>query len=152
MYSSVQHFRGGFKLMIRRNTFVAEEHIEDFNRVRIILTSLKAPFSEKILKELLKEYNLVSNSLFIGELRKSGILQTKKKMLVFTDKPVHFNKLQEVYLQYQKKVNEYSRRARDKKSSKISEDENEDKKIMAAIEFLESKGFKVITFGRIIKD
>ena len=138
--------------MIRRNTFIAEEHIEDFNRVRIILTSLKAPFSEKVLKELLKEYNLVSNSLFIGELRRSGILQTKRKMLVFVDKPVHFNKLQEVYSQYQKKVNEYSRRARDKKLSKISEDENEDKKITAAIEFLQSKGFRVVTFGRIVKD
>lgn len=130
--------------MIRRNTFVAEEHIEDFNRVRIMLTSLKAPFSEKILKELLKEYNLISNSLFIGELRRSGIIQTKKKMLVFTDKPVHFNKLQEIYLQYQKKVNEYSRRARDKKKyNKISENEDENKEIMAAINFLKSKGFKI---------
>lgn len=145
MYSSIQPFRGGFKLMIRRNTFIAEEHIEDFNRVRIILTSLKAPFSEKVLKELLKEYNLVSNSLFIGELRKSGILQTKKKMLMFVDKPVHFNKLQEVYSQYQKKVNEYSRRARDKKSSKISEDKDEKKEIVNAINFLKSKGFKVFS-------
>ena len=145
MYSFVQPFRGGFKLMIRRNTFVAEEHIEDFNRVRIILTSLKAPFSEKILKELLKEYNLVSNSLFIGELRKSGILQTKRKMLVFTDKPVHFNKLQEVYLQYQKKVNEYSRRARDKKKcNKISENKDEQKEIENAINFLKSKGFRIV--------
>ena len=131
--------------MIRRNTFVAEEQIEDFNRVRIILTSLKAPFSEKILKELLKEYNLVSNSLFIGELRKSGILQTKRKMLVFTDKPVHFNKLQEVYLQYQKKVNEYSRRARDKKKcNKISENKDEQKEIENAINFLKSKGFRIV--------
>ena len=131
--------------MIRRNTFVAEEHIEDFNRVRIILTSLKAPFSEKILKELLKEYNLVSNSLFIGELRKSGILQTKRKMLVFTDKPAHFNKLQEVYLQYQKKVNEYSRRARDKKKcNKISENKDEQKEIENAINFLKSKGFRIV--------
>ena len=145
MCSSVQPFRGGFKLMIRRNTFIAEEHIEDFNRVRIILTSLKAPFSEKVLKELLKEYNLVINSLFIRELRKSGILQTKKKMLVFVDKPVHFNKLQEVYAQYQKKVNEYSRRARDKKSSKISENKDEKEKIANAINFLKSKGFKIFS-------
>lgn len=131
--------------MIRRNTFVAEEHIEDFNRVRIILTSLKAPFSEKILKELLKEYNLVSNSLFISELRRSGIIQTKRKMLVFTDKPVHFNKLQEVYLQYQKKVNEYSRRARDKKKcNKISENKDEQKEIENAINFLKSKGFRIV--------
>ena len=145
MCSSVQPFRGGFKLMIRRNTFIAEEHIEDFNRVRIILTSLKAPFSEKVLKELLKEYNLVSNSLFIGELRQSGILKKKKKMLVFVDKPVHFNKLQEVYSQYQKKVNEYSRRARDKKSSKISENKDEKEKIANAINFLKSKGFKIFS-------
>lgn len=132
--------------MIRRNTFVAEEHIEDFNRVRIILTSLKAPFSEKVLKELLKEYNLVSNSLFIGELRRSGIIQTKKKMLIFVDKPVHFNKLQEVYSQYQKKVNEYSRRARDKKKcNKISEDKNEQEEIANAINFLKSKGFKIFS-------
>ena len=145
MYSFVQPFRGGFKLMIRRNTFVAEEHIEDFNRVRIILTSLKAPFSEKILKELLKEYNLVSNSLFISELRRSGIIQTKRKMLVFTDKPVHFNKLQEVYLQYQKKVNEYSRRARDKKKcNKISKNKDEQKEIENAINFLKSKGFRIV--------
>lgn len=145
MYSSVQHFRGGFERMIRRNTFVAEEHIEDFNRVRIILTSLKAPFSEKILKELLKEYNLISNSLFIGELRKSGILQTKKKMLVFTDKPVHFNKLQEVYSQYQKKVNEYSRKSRDKKKcNKISENKDEQEEIENAINFLKSKGFRIV--------
>ena len=131
--------------MIRRNTFVAEEHIEDFNRVRIILTSLKAPFSEKVLKELLKEYNLVSNSLFISELRRSGIIQTKRKMLVFTDKPVHFNKLQEVYLQYQKKVNEYSRRARDKKKcNKISENKDEQKEIENAINFLKSKGFRIV--------
>lgn len=131
--------------MIRRNTFVAEEHIEDFNRVRIILTSLKAPFSEKILKELLKEYNLVSNSLFIGELRKSGILQTKKKMLVFTDKPVHYNQLQEIYLRYQKKVNEYSRRSRDKKKcNKISENKDEQEEIENAINFLESKGFRIV--------
>ena len=131
--------------MIRRNTFVAEEHIEDFNRVRIILTSLKAPFSEKILKELLKEYNLISNSLFIGELRRSGIIQTKKKMLIFVDKPVHFNKLQEVYSQYQKKVNEYSRRARDKKKcNKISENKDEQEEIANAINFLKSKGFKIV--------
>ena len=83
--------------MIRRNTFVAEEHIEDFNRVRIILTSLKAPFSEKVLKELLKEYNLISNSLFIGELRKSGIIQTKRNLVVFTVMPVRFNMFQYVY-------------------------------------------------------
>ena len=132
--------------MIRRNTFIAEEHIEDFNRVRIILTSLKAPFSEKILKELLKEYNLISNSLFIGELRKSGILQTKRKMLVFTDKPVHFNKLQEVYSQYQKKVNEYSKRARDKKKcNKISENKDEQEEIANAVNFLKSKGFKIFS-------
>ena len=132
--------------MIRRNTFVAEEHIEDFNRVRIILTSLKAPFSEKILKELLKEYNLISNSLFIGELRRSGIIQTKKKMLIFVDKPVHFNKLQEVYSQYQKKVNEYSRRARDKKKcNKISENKDENEEIANAINFLKSKGFKIFS-------
>lgn len=132
--------------MIRRNTFVAEEHIEDFNRVRIILTSLKAPFSEKILKELLKEYNLISNSLFIGELRRSGIIQTKKKMLIFVDKPVHFNKLQEVYSQYQKKVNEYSRKARDKKKcNKISENKNEKEEIANAINFLKSKGFKIFS-------
>ena len=132
--------------MIRRNTFVAEEHIEDFNRVRIILTSLKAPFSEKILKELLKEYNLISNSLFIGELRRSGIIQTKKKMLIFVDKPVHFNKLQEVYSQYQKKVNEYSRRARDKKKcNKISENKDEKEEIANAINFLKSKGFKIFS-------
>ena len=131
--------------MIRRNTFVAEEHIEDFNRVRIILTSLKAPFSEKILKELLKEYNLISNSLFIGELRRSGIIQTKKKMLIFVDKPVHFNKLQEVYSQYQKKVNEYSRRARDKKKcNKISENKDEKEEIENAINFLKSKGFRIV--------
>ena len=146
MCSSVQPFRGGFKLMIRRNTFIAEEHIEDFNRVRIILTSLKAPFSEKILKELLKEYNLISNSLFIGELRRSGIIQTKKKMLIFVDKPVHFNKLQEVYSQYQKKVNEYSRRARDKKKcNKISENKDEQEEIANAINFLKSKGFKIFS-------
>ena len=132
--------------MIRRNTFVAEEHIEDFNRVRIILTSLKAPFSEKILKELLKENNLISNSLFIGELRRSGIIQTKKKMLIFVDKPVHFNKLQEVYSQYQKKVNEYSRRARDKKKcNKISENKDEKEEIANAINFLKSKGFKIFS-------
>lgn len=145
MYSLVQPFRGGFERMIRRNTFVAEEHIEDFNRVRIILTSLRAPFSEKVLKELLKEYNLVSNSLFIGELRKSGIIQTKRKMLVFTDKPVHFNKLQEVYSQYQKKVNEYSKRARDKKLSKISENKDEQEEIANAINLLKSKGFKIFS-------
>lgn len=131
--------------MIRRNTFVAEEHIEDFNRVRIILTSLKAPFSEKILKELLKEYNLVSNSLFIGELRKSGILQTKKKMLVFVDKPVHYNQLQEIYSRYQKKVNEYNQRARDKKKcNKISENKDEQEEIENAINFLKSKGFRIV--------
>lgn len=131
--------------MIRRNTFVAEEHIEDFNRVRIILTSLKAPFSEKILKELLKEYNLVSNSLFIGELRKSGILQTKKKMLVFVDKPVHYNQLQEIYSRYQKKVNEYNQRARDKKKcNKISENKDEQEEIANAINFLKSKGFRIV--------
>ena len=128
--------------MIRRNTFVAEEHIEDFNRVRIILTSLKAPFSEKILKELLKEYNLVSNSLFIGELRKSGILQTQKKMLVFTDKPVHFNKLQEVYSQYQKKVNSNNLEFL---CNKISENKNENEEIANAINFLKSKGFKIFS-------
>ena len=66
-------------------------------------------------------------------------------MLVFTDKPVHFNKLQEVYSQYQKKVNEYSRRARDKKSSKISENKDEKEKIANAINFLKSKGFKIFS-------
>ena len=66
-------------------------------------------------------------------------------MLVFTDKPVHFNKLQEVYSQYQKKVNEYSKRARDKKLSKISENKDEQEEIANAINFLKSKGFKIFS-------
>ena len=66
-------------------------------------------------------------------------------MLVFTDKPVHFNKLQEVYSQYQKKVNEYSKRARDKKLSKISENKDEQEEIANAINLLKSKGFKIFS-------
>lgn len=66
-------------------------------------------------------------------------------MLVFTDKPVHFNKLQEVYSQYQKKVNEYSRKARDKKKcNKISENKDEKEEIANAINFLKSKGFRIV--------
>lgn len=66
-------------------------------------------------------------------------------MLVFTDKPVHFNKLQEVYSQYQKKVNEYSRKSRDKKKHKISENKDEQEEIVNAINFLKSKGFKIFS-------
>ena len=66
-------------------------------------------------------------------------------MLVFVDKPVHFNKLQEVYSQYQKKVNEYSKRARDKKLSKISENKDEQEEIANAINLLKSKGFKIFS-------
>lgn len=131
---------------MRKNEFIAKEHIEDFNRIRIILTSIKAPFSEKILKELLKEYNIISNSIFIGELRKSGVLKVERKMLRFSeDKPVHYNQLQEIYSRYQKKVNEYNRRAKDKKSSKISENKNENEEITNAINFLKSKGFKIFS-------
>ena len=130
---------------MRKNEFIAKEHIEDFNRIRIILTSIKAPFSEKILKELLKEYNIISNSIFIGELRKSGVLKVERKMLRFSeDKPVHYNQLQEIYSRYQKKVNEYNQRARDKKSSKISENKDEQEEIANAINFLKSKGFRIV--------
>lgn len=126
---------------MRKNAFVAKEHIASFNEVRVILTSLKTPFPERILKELLKEHNLISNPLFIGELRKSGVLKVERKMLKFAeDKPIHYNKLQEVYSRYQKKVNEYSRKSRDKKSlARISED----KEIRAAIDFLKDRGFEI---------
>lgn len=66
-------------------------------------------------------------------------------MLIFVDKPVHFNKLQEVYSQYQKKVNEYSRKSRDKKKHKISENKDEQEEIVNAINFLKSKGFKIFS-------
>ena len=129
-----------------KNEVIAKEHIEDFNRIRIILTSIKAPFSEKILKELLKEYNIISNSIFIGELRKSGVLKVERKMLRFSeDKPVHYNQLQEIYSRYQKKVNEYNQRARDKKKcNKISENKDEQEEIANAINFLKSKGFRIV--------
>lgn len=66
-------------------------------------------------------------------------------MLVFVDKPVHYNQLQEIYSRYQKKVNEYNQRARDKKSSKISENKDEQEEIANAINFLKSKGFKIFS-------
>lgn len=127
---------------MRKNAFVAREHIADFNEVRIILTSLKAPFPEELLREHLKEHNLVSNPLFIGELRRAGILKVENRRLLFVDrKPVHYNKLQEVYSKYQKRVNEYSKRARDKKSLQRLE---ENRKVQFAIDFLKSMGYEVL--------
>ncbi len=121
--------------------FNTAAHIADFNTLRT--KTANQPFSDRHLKEMLKSCGIISNSIFLSTLFDSGIFrQTEQGLFCFNnpDKPIHVNKLDQIYQKYKKKVDMYRHNRVNKKKIK---DMMERPDIRAAIALLRENGMEV---------
>lgn len=123
--------------------FNAVSHIRDFNLFRIKTGKSSKSFSLTTLRDGLQSCGLPLNSLFINELRKSGILIKVSKeeyMWENPNTPIHFKILQTVYFNYHNKISFYN----SVKIAKIkSSPESKNEKIRKAIKFLKNEGYEI---------
>lgn len=100
---------------MRKNAFVAKDHIRAINTFRMALNG--EPFSKEELQVTLKEGGIPSNEVFVSTLRRSPVLtQVGKDQFKFSsDQPVYWGVLDRVYKDYQAKKLAYDRTYRSKK-------------------------------------
>lgn len=123
--------------------FNAISHIKEFNLFRLETGKTKESFSITTLREGLKSCGLPLNSVFITELRKSGLLtKVSKEGYVWKspDSPVHFKVLQTIYSNYHNRVSVYNSTRVEK--TKLS-DKSKREQINKAIELLKSEGYEI---------
>lgn len=122
--------------------FDAEAHIVGLNTLRYQLA--KTPFTSDTIREGFKSCGIPSNSLFWTVFSNSGLVkQIGDDLYCFNNpnKPIHFYKLNEIYKEYQKKVNMYHNKWYDKKRRK---DILKRPDIQAAIKLLRENGMDVV--------
>lgn len=101
---------------MRKNTFVARDHIQAINIFRVALKG--DSFTRDELKKTLQDGGIPSNTVFINTLRKTPVItQVGKDRFKFTspDKPVFWGLLDRVYKDYQIKTRAYKQTYREKK-------------------------------------
>lgn len=100
---------------MRKNAFVAKDHIKAINVFRIALNG--ESFTKEELRTTLKDGGIPSNEVFISALRRSPVLtQVGKDRFKFAStNPVYWGVLERVYKDYQVKTNTYSQTYREKK-------------------------------------
>lgn len=122
--------------------FDAESHIVDLNSLRIQLANIA--FTSDTLREGFKNCNIPSNPIFLNEFFKSGLItQIGKDLYCFTNpsKPIHFNKLNDIYKEYKKKSDKYHNKWYNKEKRKNVLKRSD---IQAAIRLLNENGMEVI--------
>lgn len=100
---------------MRKNAFVAKDHIQAINIFRMALNG--ESFTKEELRTTLKDGGIPSNEVFISALRRSPVLtQVGKDRFKFASThPVYWGVLERVYKDYQVKTNTYSQTYREKK-------------------------------------
>ena len=101
---------------MRKNTFVARDHIQAINIFRVALKG--SSFTRDELKKTLRDGGIPSNTVFINTLRKTPVItQVGKDRFKFAspDKPVFWGLLDRVYKDYQIKTRAYKQTYREKK-------------------------------------
>lgn len=101
---------------MRKNAFVAKDHISAINIFRI--SQGDKGFTKAQLKQTLKDSGIPSNEVFISALRRSPILtQVGKDQFKFCNhrKPVYWGWLDVIYKDYQSKTTTYQCTYREKK-------------------------------------
>lgn len=123
-----------------RRSFKAKDHIKAFNTLRL---QYGKTFTEEEFRESLKRNNIPSNPIFFAELKRSGVInRIHENIYAFMNpnKPIHYMELQEMYISYQKKVDEYKETCR---RNKLRKEEEENGKVKEAINLLKSRGFEI---------
>ena len=101
---------------MRKNTFVARNHIQAINIFREALKGDSFTMDE--LKQTLREGGIPSNTVFINTLRKTPVLtQVGKDQFKFSNpkQPVYYGLLDRVYKDYRIKTRMYQETYREKK-------------------------------------
>lgn len=122
--------------------FNAEAHIVSLNTLRVQLA--KTPFTSDTIREGFKSCGIPSNPVFWILFRKSGLVkQIGEDLYRFNDpsRPIHFNKLSEIYREYKDKRNAYYNKWYDKRKRK---DILRRPDIQAAIKLLKENGMDVV--------
>lgn len=125
---------------MRKEHFNAIDHIKVLNQLRL---KYDKTFTEEEFRKDLKDFNILSNSIFFSELQNSGIIKRiQKEIFSFSDpkKPIHYKKLERVYIRYCERLLRYRETYKKKKFCKEQE---ETKRIQESINFLKSKGFEI---------
>lgn len=100
---------------MRKNAFVAKDHIRAINTFRMALNGKS--FTKKELQVTLKNGGIPSNEIFISELRRSPVLTQvgRDKFKFASNHPVYYGVLEKVYKDYQKRTRAYNQAYREKK-------------------------------------
>ena len=100
---------------MRKNAFVAKDHIKAINMFRIALNG--DFFTKKKLQATLKDGGIPSNEVFISALRRSPVLtQVGKDRFKFSSsQPIYWGVLERIYKDYQQKTRTYNQTYREKK-------------------------------------
>lgn len=104
---------------MRKNAFVAEDHIKAINIFREAIKG--EAFTKAELKQTLKNGGIPSNEVFISALRRSPILtQVGKDQFKFTtpQQPVYYGLFDRIYKDYRSKTDVYQRTYQEKKKQK----------------------------------
>lgn len=129
---------------MRKNSFVAKDHISKLNDLRIYYSDNDhLTFTEKEFRSKVKQCGIPSSPILFAEFRKAGIInRLHGNVYMFNDpsKPIHYNSLQNVYANYHEKVKQYEHNRKHKKSLKKIK---ENKQIEEAINFLKGYGFEI---------
>lgn len=119
--------------------FNSKAHIAAFNALRAKFAD--TIFSSSTIRIELKELGIPSNHVFWSFLQNSDLIvkiTTDKFCFSNPTKPVHYHKLDQIYTEYNKKVNVYHNNWKDSKSQK---DLFKQPDIQNAIKLLQEYGF-----------
>lgn len=113
-----------------RKPFIAKDHIEELNKLR--LENSDVLMSESILKSNLRRIGIPQNANFLVALKKYHIIVKVGDYYSFSSSnPIHYTILNNLYKDYQRKVN------------KNRQKNILDKKVKEAIDFLKLQGYSV---------
>lgn len=112
--------------------FVAKDHIGELNSIRCELLSNNIGLTAIQFRDALKRIGIPSNTLFWTVLKQAGIVRKVDGEYTFSNHPIHFVMLQNVYNEYYKKRTTYNNKYK------------EDNKIDKAIKLLKARGFEII--------
>lgn len=125
-----------------RSTFKALDHIEGLNELKQDIIHGAAPVSKEEILKGFKSCGIPSNEAFWSQFLASGLLvKVEGNLYVWKTKhPIHWQKLEGIYLRYQSKLKGYMSNYKQNLEARKLKREQE---IQYHINFLKSLGYEI---------
>lgn len=125
-----------------RAAFKALDHIEKLNELKQDIIHGAAPVSKREILEGFKACGIPSNEAFWSQFLASGLLvKVEGNLYVWKTKhPIHYQKLEGIYLRYQSKLKSYMSNYKQNLQERVKQREE---KIQYHVNFLKSLGYEI---------